>query len=330
MANVNHKIFILASERSGTNLLQKLLSNHKNVVGPKTPQLINTFHTHQRFYGDLSMPKNKEYLINDFLQICNHRFSKWNLDIDLSSIDLISDKKFIEAVMKLYSLKAEKEGKQGFVAKELNAHLFLDDIIEVDPNSKFVHLVRNPLEQAASWMRTPLFYTNPEAVVKDWFHTQNIILNKKSQSPNQIITSRYEDLVKDTKKEMTRILEFCNLSIDDSCFQNKIKRHNDDWNELWKNVNKKVDNDLSKHEKELSPYEVDLIKSIAYPISKELDYFDAQPQFILDRKYRIKKFLRDLRSRRKRKNVKGSELTAERIGLAKAIKLNVVKKYLNA
>jgi hypothetical protein len=28
------KIFIIGSERSGTNLLQKLMSNHQNLIGP--------------------------------------------------------------------------------------------------------------------------------------------------------------------------------------------------------------------------------------------------------------------------------------------------------
>jgi hypothetical protein len=329
MFNDKYKIFILSSERSGTNLLQKLLSNHSKISGPKTPQLINTFQSHERFYGDLSKLENKNFLINDLLQICNHAFSKWDLEVDNSKIDLITEKKFIEAIIWLYLQKSIQDGKQGFVAKELNAHLFLNEIIQVHPNSKFIHLVRNPLEQAASWMKTPLFYSNPEVVVKDWYNTQNIILNKKNQYPNHIITCRYEDLVNNTTKEMTRILEFCNLEIDENCFQNNKVRENDNWNELWKNVNKEVGNNLSKHEEELNKYEIDIIKTIAYPIAKELNYFDKNPNFSFNKKYKFKKVLRNLKSRKKRRKVQGSKLTSERIIFANTIKKNIIKQYFN-
>jgi hypothetical protein len=330
MQDDKHKIFILSSERSGTNLLQKLLSNHSEIVGPKTPQLLNTLHNHERFYGDLNILENKNYLINDLQQICNHEFSKWDLEIESNPLDLVTDKKFVEAIIKLYVLKTNQENKKGFVAKELNAHLFLNEIIHIDPNTKFIHLVRNPLEQAASWMKTPLFYSNPEAVVKDWYNTQNIILNKKNQYPNHIITCRYEDLVNNTRVEMTRILDFCDLPVDENCFQNKKKRENDNWNELWKNVNKEVGNNLNKHEEELHKYEIDVVKHIAYPITNELGYFDDIPKFSFNKKYKLKKVLRDLKSRKKRKKVRGSEITTDRIKFAKIIKQNIIKKYLNA
>jgi hypothetical protein len=321
------KIFIIGSERSGTNLLQKLMSNHQNLIGPKTPHLINTFFRQERYFGDLSDKKNQNKFYKALLLICNHEFSNWNLEYPKNQ-DLISRYKFIEAILNLYIQITNDNQKSGFIAKELNSHLFINEILELYPDSKFIHIVRNPLEQASSWMKTPLFYYTPQDVAKDWVDVQQDILNKKSRLKDSVITCKYEDLVSNTELSMTKILNFCNLEIDENCFQNKTNRKGDDWNELWKNVNSEVQNDLNKHKDELTNHEIEKVQNITIDIAFELGYFKL-------RKYENSRFdffkrqIRIIKSKKRKRKTRGIETTTKRIQLASEIKKNLKNDYLN-
>lgn len=321
------KVFIIGSERSGTNLLQKLLSNHQSLIGPKTPHLINTFFREQRYFGDLVDKENQNKLYEALLLICNHKFSNWNIEYPKNQ-DLITKYKFIEAILNLYIQITVDNQKNGFIAKELNAHLFIDEILELYPDAKFIHIVRNPLEQASSWMKTPLFYYTPQDVAQDWVDVQQDILNKKHRLKDALITCKYEDLVNDTENSITKILNFCNLTIDKNCFQNKTKRKGDDWNELWKNVNSKVQNNLNKHKDELTKYEINNVKSITKDIACELGYFKSKST----KNNRLNFFKRQIRiakSKKRKKKIRGVETTTKRIQLANEIKKNLKNEYLN-
>ena len=75
-------IVLLASERSGSNLLRTLLGNHSDISAPIAPHLIKIFYPIKHYYLDLSSKVNNKNLFCDMLQIVNHPFSNWKLKLD--------------------------------------------------------------------------------------------------------------------------------------------------------------------------------------------------------------------------------------------------------
>ena len=51
------RIMILASERSGTNLLRTLLGNHNDISAPVAPHFFDAFKETIHLYGDLNINK---------------------------------------------------------------------------------------------------------------------------------------------------------------------------------------------------------------------------------------------------------------------------------
>jgi hypothetical protein len=319
-------IFIIGSERSGTNILQKLISNHTQVVGPKSPHFLNTFNRCSRYFGKLEDQENLDILIESLLSLANHKFTNWQFSIE-KKVLVRESNSLIEIVDRIYKEYAKQNQKSTYVAKELNAHLYIRDILKVNPDARFIHIVRNPLEHTASWMRTPLFYLNPELVIKDWNKVQDEILELRYTFSNNIITVRYEDIVTSTKDTMTRILEFCGLEVQERCFVNEKVRKNDNWNKLWENVNKKVENDLNKHEDVLNRQEIDMIKLKTWSLTQELGYKIEKTNWSPTLLYRIQKFLRTNKSQRLRKKVKGKEITSERTNFGKELRKNIRLNY---
>jgi hypothetical protein len=323
-------VFIIGSERSGTNLLRKLLSNHSNISGPKSPHFINTLYNHQRYYGNLKDRKNFKEIFDDFILLANHKFTDWNIKLDFDDFKPETNNVFLELVHFFYSSYAISENKGRYVSKELNAHKVFNEIIKTYPNSKFVHIVRNPLEQVASWMRTPIYIRNPNKAIKRWVETQDSILNLAFLYPNYILTLKYEDVVIDTKNSITSVLNFINENIESDCFENKQEQKGHNWNKLWENVNKPVGNNLNKHKEILTNRDCNMIYYFAESLMKELGYnanTNKKKEYNENIIEKIRLYLYDKRSNRRRKKVKGFNQTRERTKFGQKIKAESRSRY---
>lgn len=323
-------IFIIGSERSGTNLLRKLLSNHSNISGPKSPHLINTLYKNQRFYGDLNDRKNLKYLFDDFSVLANHQFTGWNIQLDFDEFTPKSHNVFLELLHWFYTQYALYDKKSKYISKELNAHQVLNELVKLYPKSKFIHLVRNPLEQVASWMRTPIFIYNPKIAIQQWVNTQDEILNLACLYPDNIITVKYEGIVKSTKETVTRILNFVDESIESNCFENKQRQEGHDWNKLWENVNKPVGNNLNKHKEVLSEKDCRLIYAYAGNVMKELGYNVMSNVDYNENKWeKLRLYFYKKRSKKLRKKVKGLHETLERTRFGSNLKKRIEIRHLH-
>ena len=56
-------IVLLASERSGSNLLRSLLGNHSQISAPVAPHLLVEFYNSSKYYGDLRDLQNIKELL---------------------------------------------------------------------------------------------------------------------------------------------------------------------------------------------------------------------------------------------------------------------------
>ncbi|NVK04816.1 MAG: sulfotransferase [Flavobacteriia bacterium] len=325
--------YIIGSERSGTNLLQNLLAKHSELAGPKSPHLFNTLYGHQRYYGNLQEKANKVELAKDFRTLFSHPFTNWK-ESHLLKIDDIasegSDFIFTRLVHQFYSHFTREEGKSTYVSKELNADIAFHDILAVQPNAKFIHLVRNPYEQVASWMRTPLFHSHPEPVIKDWVKKQNEILELKNRYPEKVYTVKYEDIVSNTQLAISELLNFMDLVVEEQCFQTNQKKSGEEWNKLWENLSKPISNDLNKAAETLTNDEIGLITSHAKSILSELNYNRIEYPKPSGLKWKVKKYLRSRAFAKKAVTIEGYQETVMRVKFAKDIIERRKQNYLRS
>ena len=191
--NNRNVIFIFGLPRSGTTLIENIISSHQKVSGLGEINYLNKFF-------NLNFIKNDQLNIDFINEFLNNDLQKYYFD-------------FID------SFKI----KTNFVTdKSLNIYWYLGFINMFFPKAKFVHCQRDPKDNCLSIFKN-LFedgqgwkYKESELIeyyklYKEIMVFWNEVLGQK------ILNIRYEDLIKDKVKYIRNIINFCELEWDDNC-----------------------------------------------------------------------------------------------------------------
>ena len=76
----------MCSERSGSNLITKVLNGHKNICGPSTKHILNPVARNLFRYGDLSQSENWQQLVGDIHNLLTIDFSIWRRSFSLHEL----------------------------------------------------------------------------------------------------------------------------------------------------------------------------------------------------------------------------------------------------
>lgn len=272
------KIFLLSSERSGSNLLRKLIGNHSTIHAPIAPHFIATFNKLLPAYGSLEMKENRERLVKHALQLANHPYHNWQMQVSFADLDRDYDLRSLPRIVNaLYSEKAKSNDKTGYFSKGINNYDYAHFIKGMLPDAKFIYLTRDPRDVCASWLKTPLFKHTAYQVAKEWVREQKSCMIARTVYADDTYTVRYEDIIEDTTKVMTGVLKFLNLLVESDCFSMEKKEvvKTEKNNELWKNLGKPVmRNNSKKYLKSLSPKQINLLETMAQREMEMLGYDD--------------------------------------------------------
>ncbi len=241
------RIIILASERSGTNLLRVLLGNHREISAPVAPHFFNNFKRVVGHYGDLNESKNAEKLLDHFIQTANHPFSDWKLQLDVAQAvkneALNSLEKVFDSVYRNY---AKLEGNNSYVVKDNDMfdHVELTERLNGDNSVYYIHLYRDPRDHAASWLKTPLFLHSTYDIAVKWDAEQSKI--RQCGKKVSVYRVSYESLIGNPESTMTGILEHLGLPVDPNCFGTNVDNEESKRNVFWKNLSKPIIKDNKK------------------------------------------------------------------------------------
>ena len=183
-------LFIIGLPRSGTSLTEQILSSHENVFGGgELPYMEKIFNNY------INIKKNLDK--SDLLK-CEKDYIEFTSNLDNSN-KVITDK----APLNFFYV--------GFILKFL-------------PNSKFVNLVRNPIDNCWSMYKncfpTKVNFTDDLSdLVKYYKEYQDLMNFWKKIFPEHIYDLQYESLVTNTKLEVKKLLKFCSLDWDERCLK---------------------------------------------------------------------------------------------------------------
>ena len=270
-------IIILGSERSGTNLLRHLLSNHSRLAGPVSPHFIEVFFHISHFYDDLHQLENLELLYGDMLKLANHPYHDWQLNLKFTDYyEKYAPKSMIEMYHCMYLAKAEQQDKRRYVSKDIHAWQYAHQIKSVFPGTRFIYLVRDPRVHVRSWMKRPIFMLTPVEAVKKWKRDQYEILNLHYSGGIDWYMFKYEDLISDPQDEMSKLLQFLNEPVESSCFNtNPENAAESKWNDYWKNIGKQINRENKEKFKDgLGMDDIELIETLCF---EEMNRFGYQP-----------------------------------------------------
>ena len=198
--NLRKIIFIVGMPRSGTSLVEQILSSHSNVYGG----------------GELNFLSN----------IINKRILSKYENISFEKIPKI-EKLILECSNEYYEkIKELDNTEKNFTDKAPLNFKFIGFIKNFFPNSKIVNCKRDPLD--IIWSN----YKNHFPVSLPFTNDLNDLLNYykmyldlikfwKKDFDQDIYDINYENLVRNPKTEIENLLKFCELEWDEKCLKHE-------------------------------------------------------------------------------------------------------------
>ena len=76
-------LYIIGTERSGTNLLRKLITENQAVYfGVSPAHFLKHLYHQAAFYGDLHHDDHFELFVSDSLDLCYRHFAPWDVEFN--------------------------------------------------------------------------------------------------------------------------------------------------------------------------------------------------------------------------------------------------------
>ena len=276
-------IFLMCSERSGSNLIIKLLDAHSSICGPSTKHLINPVARNLFRYEPLIEPHNWHALLVDIHRLMNVSFSVWNKSFSLDELEVLAPVGDIASLIRnIFKEEAMANGKQYVFIKENHVYEFIPFLLINYPDSRYIYQTRDPRDMALSWKNSA---DHPGGIVRaatQWKKDQQNSLKNYNELKkiNKAYFLKYEDLISEPERYTGELLSFLGLP-SENCHMNFHKQDLTQQNAAihggWRNLSREVmPNNKNKYIKELSEHEVKIIEKICYFEMKHLRY---EPEF---------------------------------------------------
>ncbi len=183
-------VFIIAMPRSGTSLLEQVLSSHHNIYGAGETELIT----------GISGPFSQQFSEGSLTRKRIDEYASAYLD----------------------ALNAPREGAERVTDKTVNSFLQLGIIRMMFPDAHIIHCMRNPLDTCLSCYFSRLGQWHPysrrlEDLALFYREYHRAMQHWKRIPGMNILEVHYEDLVQDLESSARRIIEHIGLPWDPAC-----------------------------------------------------------------------------------------------------------------
>ncbi len=234
---VKEPIFILGMPRSGTSLVEQILSTHKDVYGG----------------GELSFIE--DYLLNN----------RGSIGLRMPKILSNPNKENIENFYYFYleKLKYLNSNAKHITDKMPGNFKWIGLIKSAFPNSKIIHLIRDKRDTCFSiyksyFANNSCSYSYDPKNIVDFYNLYTSVMKYwKKVFENEIYDCKYEKLVDNFEIEAKKLLNFCQLDWDDevlSFFKNKRQVITVSSVQVRKNIYKSSINSWLNYKDDLAQY----------------------------------------------------------------------------
>ncbi|MCK9431368.1 MAG: sulfotransferase [Candidatus Omnitrophica bacterium] len=269
-------VFIIGTERSGTNLLRLILNSHSGISIPHPPHIMKNFSTLEPFYGDLGADRNFKALINDVVSMVELHPYPWEIRLDREEVFRQScGRDLISVFFAIYAQYLKKSGKKRWGCKSTFMLYHVAAIRRYYPHAKFLYMVRDGRDVALSAKNSIFNHYCVYYTAGLWKKEQRIGISwLKNLTSSDIMVVKYEDLLGDPENSLKSICGFLeepfeNRMLDFSGEQEAKKSGSISIS--WKNTARPIISDnAGKFRKGLNTREIMVFEAIA---KEEMEYF---------------------------------------------------------
>ncbi|WP_188188814.1 sulfotransferase family protein [Nonomuraea sp. SYSU D8015] len=237
-------VLIIGTERSGSNMLRLILDAHSQITVPHPPHFMRYLSPIAASYGDLSVEANRRALARDALRLLRTHIHPWPHRIDRELVVAEAGTDLFGLVSAIYEQYRRAENKERWGCKSTFMVDHVDEVRRTYPDAKFVWLVRDPRDVAASAKRSVFGHCHPYLTARLWRAQQErALLAHRRLGPGTVHRLRYEDLVTDPAGEVERLCAFLEVEVEPAMLRHhqspsaqRIAR----MSESWRNVGRPI------------------------------------------------------------------------------------------
>lgn len=213
-------IYLIASERSGTNLFRKLLTQHqRQYFGPPPAHFLKHLYYNVPYYEGLITLNERSFatMVQDALSLCYTHWSPWEINLDVDSViagykrhyDTFNSVLLAHYLMKRY---AESKGYKSYLCKDNHIFDFVFEILHFLPTAKFIYLHRDPRDVALSQKKRTLQTDSIRKIAKLWRDEQIKSLACLTHlESGKVLRITYENLIAEPEQELEKVCSFLNV-----------------------------------------------------------------------------------------------------------------------
>ena len=191
-------IFILGMPRSGTSLVEQILSAHKEISAAGELPYIRKlcFPSDKDGKGGNSYPENVIHYTREDIRLLGSKYAK--------------------------QLKARAPKAKNITDKMPGNFLAIGFIKLILPNARIIHCARNPADTCASIFKmnfaAGLPYAYDQIEIARYYNLYSDIMKHwHTVFPGYIFDLHYEDLVSGQEEQSKRLIDYCGLDWDSAC-----------------------------------------------------------------------------------------------------------------
>lgn len=273
-------VFLLSSERSGSNLVRSILNTHSEVCAPHP---IETAYPWQGLQSPADMPAGRRRaLVRDILVNKRYSFHPLHVPVDLgrvvSLVESAERPSFLTVQQAIYEACAERTDASTWVTKYPGLWDCLDEIGEHYQAPKFVYLVRDPRDVVLSFKTSNIELYHPYLSSHRWLDEQRRGRELLGASPDSVHLLTYEALLQDPESEVRDMCEFLDVPFEEAMlyyYETEDAQATSESSELLENLSIPIQRDnFGKFRDQLPEDEVALTEKVTYD---ELVYFGYEP-----------------------------------------------------
>ncbi|MDA8428455.1 MAG: sulfotransferase [Geobacteraceae bacterium] len=275
-------IFIIGTERSGTNLLRLMLNAHSAIAVPHPPHIVKLFGPLEARYGELRREANFRQLVNDVCRMVELHTYPWEFRPDRDRVlRLARDRNLLAVYFQLYDQYLAHSGKRRWACKSTFMIEHVAGILHYHPDARFIFMVRDPRDVAVSAKQSIFNHFHVFYTARRWQREQRIGLEWLAKlPPDRIMLLRYEELLADPEGQLRRLCVFLDEPFEEEMLEyhrSREARKSGSLSISWQNTSRPVLQDNSeKFRIQLSQQEIRLIEAIA---ANEMHALGYNPDF---------------------------------------------------
>lgn len=272
-------IFMVGTQRSGSNLLRLMLNQLPEIAAPHPPHILQRMTPLMAAYGDLQKDSHFGSLVDDVCRLVELNPVPWQgVEFDRDVIARQVHSRSLMGVFEaIYDQVAQAQGASTWCCKSLANIKFLPAIEAHFRNARYIYLYRDGRDVAVSFRKAIVGEKHYYHIARDWAQTQRLALTMEAHiGPDRFFRVKYEDMVEEPEATMMRLCEF----LDTEYRPDMLNFHETDEahraaqsSDLWGNVTQPImKGNTGKFRIEASEKDVRIFESMAGDVLDKLNY----------------------------------------------------------